>query len=279
MIDSHLHVWDPGRFSYPWLAGNDELDRAFTPADLDRADGGPVVVVQADCRDEDGLGEVRWIESLATSGALTVAGIVAFAPIDRPHCREHVLDELAGSPSVVGVRRLLQDEDDELLRSDALRTGLLAVRDRGLTFDACVRWHQLRALTAALERVPGLRVVLDHIGKPPVAAGIDSDSGRAWLQALTRLSALDDVAVKLSGLPAEARDSDPWRVAPPFIDAALAAFGADRCMVGSDWPVSTGRSTISTEEWFGLVTSGLHGSELTDVLDGTASTWYGLADT
>lgn len=279
VVDSHLHVWDPRRFEYPWLVGDEHLNRPFTPADLDLADINAVIVVQADTRDEDALEEVRWVESLAASGALPVAGMVAFAPIDEPRLRDRALDDLSGSPSVVGVRRLLQDEDEAFLRSPELLAGLLAVRERELTFDACVRWQQIPALSGVLERTPGLRVVLDHLGKPPVRAGLDSESGRAWLQSVKRLAALEQVAVKLSGLPAESPDADLASVAPPFVTAAIEAFGTDRCMVGSDWPVSTGgRAPITSRGWFDLVTAGLSAADRAEVLGGTARRWYRLTD-
>jgi L-fuconolactonase len=135
----------------------------------------------------------------------------------------------------VGIRRILQDEPLSFFDHPGLLEGLRALAPTGLPFDACIRHHQLPALIALLEKVPELPVVLDHLAKPPVASGDDG----SWERALRRLAALPQVSVKLSGMPPELRDDQELRSAcRPWLEVALDAFGADRAMVGSDWPVS-----------------------------------------
>lgn len=274
VIDSHVHLWDPERFHYGWLKEHSDLNRPFLLQDLEFGQVDEIIAVQANCGDDEGLAEVLWLESMFVEGRVPLAGIVAFAPIDDIALRQASLDALGECSSVVGVRRLLQDEPDELLSSTELRTGLEELRDRNWTFDACVRWHQLDALAVIVRAVPTLRVVVDHLGKPPILEGIDSDSGRSWLRAMKRLATLDDVAIKLSGLPAEAPLRNIADTASPFLRAAIDIFGPGRCMFGSDWPVSTALSQTDYRSWFQVVVDGLGDQEQIDVLGGTASRWY-----
>lgn len=234
IIDAHVHVWDPRERSYAWLDGSD-LHRPLLPdryASEARAVGG-VVFVQAS--DADGAGEARWVDALDWPELL---GIVA--RIDLAQEADAVradLSELAAIERVVGVRHLLQDVD--VADFPAVAEGLRILGRAGGSFDACIRATQLPALIDLLESVPDLTVVLDHVGKPPVDAGIDSAEGRAWAAGITRLATRPRTFVKLSGLAAESRDPVAFDThTGAFLRHAVDAFGADRAMLGSDWPVS-----------------------------------------
>lgn len=281
VIDSHTHVWDPRRFDYPWLAGLEPLDRPMLPADIDRADGRVtgMVFVQADCEPGSALDEARWVDGLDWP---ELAGIVAAADFrDRAGLPAH-LDALTAIRRVVGVRHLLQDEPDDFFTSPALREGFAALAERRLTFDACVRHEQLPLLVSLLATTPSPRVVVDHLGKPPVDEGIDSESGRRWASAIDELAALDSVSIKVSGLAPEARDARSLdRNAGGFIRHAVDAFGAERSMLGSDWPVSAtlgGGGTFA--EWIDRVhaAAGRSTAESRALDGGTAASFYGLTD-
>ena len=138
-IDAHVHVWDTARLTYPWLRQAPHLDRPHLPIDLTSESGERVVFVQADA--EDGAAEARWVQSLSAEWP-GLAGIVAFAPVEEPALAER-LDELSTLPLLVGVRRLLQDEEAGFIASEDLVTGLRLLADRRIPFDACVRWYQL----------------------------------------------------------------------------------------------------------------------------------------
>jgi len=281
LIDSHTHIWDPRRFDYPWLAGLGPLDRPMLPADVDRADGRVtgMVFVQADCDPRSALDEARWADDLDWA---ELAGIVAGADLrDHAGLSAH-LDALTEIRRVVGVRHLLQDEPDDFFTSRVLRDGLAALAARRLTFDACVRHQQLPMLVSLLAATPALRVVVDHLGKPPVDAGIDSAEGRRWASAIDELAVLDSVSIKVSGLAPEARDAASLdRNAGAFIRHAVDAFGAERSMIGSDWPVSARLGAAATfAEWIDRVhaATGPTTAER-DALDaGTAASFYELAD-
>lgn len=277
VIDGHLHLWDPGHLDYPWLAG--ELRRPFLQADLNLGGSGvtDAVFVQADCLPAQGWREARWVSSLA-GGAPRIAGIVAFAPVERGAAVRDDLDRLRTLPLVRGVRRNLQDEPDEFLRADAVVDGLRAVAAAGLTFDACVTWRQLPLLARLTARVPELVVVVDHLGKPPVLAGLDSAAGRRWRGDLSRLAARDNIAVKLSGLAPETRaGADLAALSRPFLDAAIEVFGPRRCLVGSDWPISAViPEHRAYDRWFHLVLDQLEPRERAAVARGTARRVYAL---
>lgn len=276
MIDSHVHIWDPAVLEYGWLADSPGLNRQFLPPDLPhtQANTQAAVFVQADCRDDQALKEVDWVSSLSP-GWPQLAGIVAFAPISRGDRVAVDLDQLLERPLVRGVRQLFQDKDNDFMHSSATVAGARQVAATGLTFDACIRASQLPALTLFADHVPDVQIVLDHMGKPPIAEG----GFTAWSQGMRELARRPNVVVKISGAGAEADRTRP--LAPqvlPFVRETLNLFGAERCMFGSDWPVSlTGpaeyQDSINILE---TVMAGASSSERGNVASATATRVYRL---
>jgi L-fuconolactonase len=274
-IDAHAHLWDRDRFRYDWLDHEENLPASFLPEDL-LATGPAIeafVFVQADCEPEEGYGEAAWVQSLApvTPG---LAGIVAFAPLERSFARP-ALAALSELPLVVGVRRLLQAEDQSFFELESLSHGLEEVARRGWTFDACVRWHQLEDLYRLARRHEALPFVLDHLGKPPLNGGPDEFT--SWCTMLAKLAELPNTTVKLSGLPAEARVDASAGSFGPWIRAAYDLFGPHRSMIGSDWPVSS-RTSLTRGGWVDTVKStiGAEPSEWIQVAGLTAERVYRL---
>lgn len=278
VLDGHLHLWDPSVLDYEWLEGR--LLRSFGPTELGEALAEApeaeygFVFVQAECAAEQTLAEVDWVASLD----VPVRGIVSRAPLEDPDATAALLDELARRPRVIGVRRLLQSEPDAFAEASGFRASARLVADVGLTFDACVRWTQLPAVTALADAVPGLTIVLDHLGKPEVGsrdASAPAD-GTPWSAALHELARRPNVVCKLSGLPAES--AGEWDAAQlrPFLDVALDAFGPERLLFGGDWPVSA-----PLGRWVGTVASWLDdrvgAGERDAVLAGNAERVYRLA--
>jgi L-fuconolactonase len=272
ILDAHLHFWDPSSRRYAWLEEHSSLLRRFGPEDYDsgahRVSG--MIFVQADCEADEALDEARWVADLAAVDP-RVVGIVPYAPVHLGAGARLAVAATAAQPGVVGVRRLLQDEPSSLLRDPALAEGVRLLADHGLPFDLCVRHHQLRAASALVAACPDVTFVLDHLGKPPVAVG----EMASWRDDLARLSTSGQVFCKLSGLTTEA--APDWRPGDvrPFLDVALDLFGPHRCMVGSDWPVSSLATTA--EAWFDLVldaVAGLSPAEQEAVCRGTACSVY-----
>ncbi|AZC12642.1 amidohydrolase family protein [Microbacterium sp. ABRD28] len=273
VLDSHLHLWDPAVLEYAWLS--DDLRARFDTPELAAAvdDAPPAaarafVFVQAECAHAQALAEVDWV--LARAEAAGIVGIVARAAVERGEDVVGELEALRTRPRVVGVRRVLQDEAPGFATSPAVRDGLRAVAAAGLVFDACVRAGGLREVIALADAVPELPLILDHLGKPP---GARADP--KWTEDLRELARRPHVIAKVSGLPAEARPqwtADDVRAA---LDVARDAFGPERLMFGSDWPVS-----VPYSRWLRAVlawTADWSGAERDDLLWGNAARAYGMA--
>lgn len=238
LIDAHLHLWDPGRFDYAWLDELPLLQRRHTLREFDEDREGVaverVVFVQADCAAEQGEEEARWVLAQARADE-RIAGLVAFAPLEQGEGCFELLERYAAEPRVVGVRRLLQDEPDpSFCLAPPFLEAVRRLGELGLVFDACIRSPQLPAIVELARRCEGTRVVLDHLGKPPIREGALDP----WREHLAALAALPNTFAKLSGLVTEA-DHERWTAADlaPYVDHALATFGPSRLLFGGDWPV------------------------------------------
>ncbi|MFD8691334.1 amidohydrolase family protein [Streptomyces sp. NPDC059651] len=238
IVDAHHHVWDLSVRDQDWITGEElaPLRRDFTLADLEpeaRANGVcATVLVQTVTVPEETP------EFLALAhGSELVAGVVGWADLTAPEIADTLaaLRELPGGDRLVSLRHQVQGEPDPrwLLRPDVQR-GLAAVADAGLAYDLVVQPYQLPAAVRAAELLPGLTFVLDHAGKPQIAAGRQ----HPWADDLRALAALPNTVCKLSGLVTEA-DPHDWTVKDlrPYAGTVIDAFGPGRLMFGSDWPV------------------------------------------
>jgi L-fucono-1,5-lactonase len=225
IVDAHQHFWDPARAEYAWMTDEvAQLRRRFGPDDLEpllrEHDVAGTVVVQA----RQSLDETRDLLAIAASTAF-VLGVVGW--IDLAADVKSQLAEFEGT-ALVGIRHLVQDEaDPEWLLRDAVQRGVAAVGEEDLAFDLLVRARELPAAVETARRHDGMRFVLDHVAKPPA----DPDAHRTWESGVAALAELPNVACKISGLFTEA---DPAGTAA----RALQWFGPERCMWGSDWPVT-----------------------------------------
>ncbi len=238
VVDAHHHLWDPARADYPWMT--DELAairRRFDVSDLlpllDAAGVEATILVQT----RSSMAESR--ELLATAGATPrIAGVIAWTDLTSPAIADDLaaLRDAPGGERLVGIRHQVHDEPDPdwLLRSDVAR-GLAAVERAGLAYDLLVRARELPAALEVAQARPGLRFVIDHLAKPAVRERAMSP----WSERLGLFAALPNVACKLSGLVTEA-DWAVWSVddLAPYVERALAVFGPERLLFGSDWPVS-----------------------------------------
>ncbi|MET8076312.1 amidohydrolase family protein [Streptomyces sp. NPDC005303] len=276
VVDAHHHVWDLSVRDQDWIAEDSPLRRNFTVRDLApeaRAAGvDRTVLVQTVTVPE----ETPEFLALAAGHEL-IAGVVGWTDLTRPDVADELarLRQLPGGTYLKGIRHQVQGEPDPewLLRPD-VRRGLAAVADAGLVYDLVVLPHQLPACVKAAESLPQLTVVLDHLGKPPIASG----TLEPWTTDVRALAGLPNTVCKLSGMVTEA-DLATWTTDDlrPYADTVLDAFGPDRLMFGSDWPVCTLGATYG--EMMSVskqLTAGLGASERADVFGGTATRTYGL---
>jgi len=236
-IDAHQHFWKLERGDYRWLGPElAPLYRDFGPLDLaplrarHRIDGS--VAVQA----ADTLAETEFLLGLAEREP-SVLGVVGWVDLEA-HDAPDTLARLAEHPKLVGVRPMLQDLPDErwILR-ESVAPALRALVELDLAFDALVKPRHLPHLVTLVERHPDLRIVVDHGAKPDIAAGRDWSGFSAWVSHLRTLGGQPLLHCKLSGLPTESRVDWTREDLRPHVAALLGAFGPERMMWGSDWPV------------------------------------------
>jgi L-fuconolactonase len=276
-VDAHHHVWDLTVRDQPWTTELPPLRRSFGFAGLCPAlqahDVDGTVVVQTITVAE----ETPELLDLATREPM-VLGVVGWVDLAAPDVADR-LAELRAAPGgrrLAGIRHQVQEEPDPrwLCRPD-VRRGLATVADAGLAYDLLVTPRQLDAAIETVAALPELRFVLDHAGKPRIR---DREL-EPWRDPIGQLARHANVTCKLSGLVTEA-DPAAWTVDDlrPYADTLFDAFGPERLMFGSDWPVcllaaSYDQVIIAAEE----LTAGLSGAERAAIFGGTAARAYGLA--
>jgi L-fuconolactonase len=233
IVDAHQHYWDLAHFSYPWMTPDlGILLRDYLPADLK-----PIlelngvqrtVLVQA----LSSPAETDWLLELATQADF-VAGVVGWADLTAPSLGD-TLDRRMLNPRFKGLRHQVQDESDDawLLRDDVQR-GLGELARRNLPYDLLLHPRHLSLVPEVAARHPDLRLVIDHLGKPPIAQG----RLEPWATDLRRAALYPNVYCKLSGMATEAGAGWTDAAVVPYVQAAVEAFGCQRLMFGSDWPV------------------------------------------
>ena len=234
IIDSHQHFWQVGRFDYPWMTPEVKvLCQDYLPPGLEptlkalRVER--TILVQA----SNSLDETRWLLSLADQYPF-IAGVVGWVDLAAPTIGEQ-LDEFVSQSKFKGVRHLVESEPaDDWLTQLAVLDGLHELELREVSYDLLVHTRHLKFAQTVAKNCPKLRLVVDHMAKPPIARGEISE----WARELKGLAAYANVWCKLSGLVTEA-NHDQWRTADlkPFVETALEYFGPQRMMFGSDWPV------------------------------------------
>jgi len=235
-VDAHQHFWRYDPVEYGWIDGNlSALRRDFLPLDLEplmrRAGIEACVAVQA----RQSLDETRWLLSLADRHPF-IAGVVGWVDLQSKDVTRD-LEALAAHPKLVGIRHIAQSEpDDRFLLRPAFLSGLERLEEFGLAYDVLIYSRHLPVAAELAQRLPRQRFVLDHLAKPDIRAR-ERD---VWARDLRALAEQPNVWAKLSGLITEA-DWAGWTPEDvhPYLDVAFECFGAERLMIGSDWPVCT----------------------------------------
>jgi L-fuconolactonase len=233
-IDAHQHFWDYSAAEYPWIgAGMERLARDFGPADLVAVAAGQGVKGSVAVQARQSLEETRWLLRLADESPF-IKGVVGWVDLRSGRAADEIA-AFAEHEKFVGVRHVVQDEaDPRFLLGEAFVRGLRLLHQFGLVYDLLVYPHQLPAAVELAGLLPEQPFVLDHLAKPRIKTGELAE----WRRDIEALAAHANVSCKLSGLVTEAA----WRRwkredFTPSLDIALAAFGPERLMFGSDWPV------------------------------------------
>jgi len=275
-IDAHQHFWQRGRFKGDvWLdePQHRPISGSFLPEDLKPLlhwhgiDGSIFVQTQHD------LEENRWALDLATKHDF-IRGVVGWVDLASPRCEEQLL-EFKENPKFVGIRHITQGEpdDDFIVRDDVVR-GLRVLEKHVVPFDLLFYVKHLKHAATLAKRLPRLPMVIDHLAKPRIKDHVTE----GWIEPLKAAAKAPNVFCKLSGMVTEA-DWKAWKPSDlkPYVEAALEAFGPDRCMYGSDWPVCLLASPYPGQ--YGALNellSSLSAAERAKIFGATAERFYGL---
>jgi L-fuconolactonase len=232
-IDAHHHLWRYSAADYGWIDDSmAELRRDFVVEDLEReltaANVNGTVLVQARQTEE----ETQSLLSFARESP-RILGVVGWAEIAGEDFEKQV-EELAQDGQLVGLRHVVQAEPDGFLDGAAFNRGIRALRGATLVYDILIYERQLEEATRFVDRHPGQAFVLDHIAKPKIAAG----ELEPWRKRIIELARRPNVCCKVSGMVTEANPKNWTREQlRPYLDAVVEAFGPQRLMAGTDWPV------------------------------------------
>ena len=271
-IDAHHHFWQYSPEEYAWIgSGMEVLQRNFMPADLHARitaagiDG--VVTVQA----RQSVEETRWLLELAQQHEF-MRGVVGWLPLTAPDIQAQ-LERFSAYKKLKALRHVLHDEPDDnyMLRADFNR-GIETLRYLNLAYDILIFEKHLPQTLAFVDRHPGQIFVVDHIAKPRIKGRILAP----WDKHMAELAQRANVYCKLSGVVTEA-DHAHWTPADikPYLDVVLHAFGPQRLMFGTDWPVCL--LACSYEQWVKAVKdfiAPLSAAQQDRIMGGTAAEAY-----
>lgn len=233
IIDTHQHYWKYDPVNYAWI--NDDMAvirQDFLPADLQpvlTANGvAASIAVQADQTEQ----ETDWLLQLADENPF-IAGVVGWVDLRSPQLAER-LQHYAQFSKLKGFRHVLQGEEPSFMLQSSFVNGIAQLQAHGFAYDILIFPQHLPAALQLVQQFPEQRFVIDHLAKPYIKQGLIGE----WASGMKALAAHTNVYCKISGMVTEA-DWRNWTAADlhPYIDTVVQAFGTNRCMFGSDWPV------------------------------------------
>jgi L-fuconolactonase len=271
-IDAHQHFWTTSRHDYGWLTPElGPIYRDFQPNDLQpllvNAGIDRSLLVQA----AQSEAETFYLLDLAARTDF-VAGVVGWVDLEAADAAARVA--AVAKRGVIGLRPMVQDiADTQWLLRSALKSGLEAMITHDLRFDALVQPRHLSILPEFSQLYPMLQVVIDHGAKPDIAKG----NLQPWADAITHVARTTKFYCKLSGLVTEAGPDWQSNDIQPYVNILLDAFGSDRLMWGSDWPVlNLASNYCSWHDVTSELLSGLSDQDRAQIFGGTAARFYGL---
>jgi len=243
-VDAHHHLWDLGHHRYEWLLEPGTPDftdwfgdyaairRSYSVDDfLADAEGSSLlksVHVEAGWSGPDPVGETRWVQSVADGAGIPNA-IVAYADL-RQQDVEAELDRHCEQSAMRGVRMA---QMEGLLADARFHRGLAALERRGLSYDLNLRWPSMEAALDLASALPDLQIIVGNTANP---RSLSDEEFGPWRRGMQLLAQAPNVAVKISGLGMADHDWTVERIRP-WILATIEAFGPERCMFGTNWPV------------------------------------------
>jgi L-fuconolactonase len=277
-VDAHQHYWEVAAQEQSWrTSAHGAIDRDYAPADLAPELAAAGVDATVLMQSVDSPAENDRLAAYART-APTVAGVVGWLPLQDTRAARAELDR-AGDASWCGVRCLVARDPMEWLAAPESLALFREIAARDVAWDVVpVTAEQVEAVVRLAEAVPELRVVVDHLARPP----LDTGGWQPWADLLARLAACPSVALKVS-VGIDALTAWPaWQpdVLRPYVRHALESFGPDRLMLASNWPVVLLRASYGqawTDLGAALVDAGASDDDMARISGGTAQRWYGLS--
>lgn len=248
IIDSHQHFWNFNQKEFDWI--NDEMrliKRSFLPKDLKNTISDTKVEGVISVQARQSLQETKWLLKLASENEF-IKGVVGWIPLSQNNVSEQ-LSDLSKNPLLKGVRHVIQGEPDpQFILGGNFNRGVSQLKKFGLVYDILILGRQLTNTIRFVDKHPDQLFVLDHIGKPEIKI----NEIQIWEEKIKELARRENVSCKLSGMVTEA-DFTNWtdEQLKPYFDAVLEAFGPERLLFGSDWPVCL--VATSYKSWVNLV--------------------------
>ncbi len=240
LIDTHVHIWDLKKVEYDWLKNDTSILNRNYPVeeyDIARREAGitEAVLVQAANNFED---TDYMLEAAANNE--WISGVVGWLPLmDPDQTLKALQDKYIGNKYFKGIRHLIHDEPDaKWLLQDKVIESLKILAAHNLTYEivGILTDHIVTAMEVA-NKVPGLKMVFDHINQPPIST---KEKFGIWGQLMQEAAAYPDLYVKISGLGNTSKNFNHWTASDikPYIEFAFENYGTDRCFCGGNWPVS-----------------------------------------
>lgn len=282
IIDTHQHLWVMSERAYSWIEpAYGPLYDDFTPErlapEIPASGVTSSILVQA----ADTYDDTFYMLDVAHHSDFVI-GVVGWVPFDRPKEARAALELLAKDPYFKGVRNLSHDysnpkyqsDDAWITRPEVLET-LSLVEKLGLSFDyVSIKPEHTKNILTLAEKFPNLKIVVDHFAKPPIA----SKEMEPWASSMAEIANFPNVYAKLSGLNTSS-DLANWTVADwqPYVDFMVQTYGAQRVMMGGDWPVIVLGNSYS-QVWQAQieVISALSDDEQEWICNKTAKSFYNL---
>jgi L-fuconolactonase len=248
IVDAHIHLWDINKLSYPWLNDVPKINRTFDLSDYNQAMGlqevQAMVYVQCECKREQSMEELKWVNSLADQDTRLQA-IVPWAPLELGSLVEPILREMAKYPRVKGIRRIIEfEEDPDFCIQPGFVKGVQLLGSLGLHCELTIDPKHFPNVLRLIELCPQTQFILDHCGSPD----IDKGELTSWQEYITAFSESGPHYCKFSNLICNA-DLQNWSPEDlqPYAETVLQCFSPDRLVWGSDWPHLLRGATI--ERW------------------------------
>jgi L-fuconolactonase len=279
IIDTHIHVWNFDKATYPWLDGNTSiLNRTYHIEEIETERSAVGVAAGVLVQASNNLEDTNWMLEVAANTGW-IKGVVGWLPLMDTAATEKVLDEYSRNNYFKGVRHLIHDEaDPKWLLQPAVIDSLKILAEKNITYDVVgVLPQHIETVLQVAEKIPTLKMVFDHLNQPPMKT---NERFGIWRDLMKIASQHKNFFAKISGLGTATADPASWGAEDikPYVSFVLENFGTDRCFCGGDWPVSllAGSYTTTWTTYQSVINTLLNETDSEKIFYNNAHKFYNL---